>query len=136
MSDNMTDQFVTHTEFSQFRADVSSSFDRLFMKVDSMGDKMTDQTKTQWSPLISLVSVIITVVMISIAGYISHVSDGHPHRVEDKMDLHVHYIQKQIDEMKENRFTFEQGEDLKKYIDRMDRNGTLYLREYLSKGEE
>lgn len=130
------DNYVHQSEFNQFRMDVTANFDRLFTKFDGFSDRMSERSRTNWSPIISVIGVLAVVVMGAIAGYIGHVNDGHPRMVEEKMKLHVHYIQKQIDEMKANRFTEAEAEDLKRYIDRIDRNGTLYLRESLLEGSD
>ena len=92
-------QYVTHNEFTQFRADVSSNFDRMFSKLERMGDNAERTSRTQWSPIVTVVGFLVSSILLGIAGYIGHVSDGHPEMVQEKMRLHIHYIQKQIDRL-------------------------------------
>lgn len=78
-------QYVTHAEFNQFRSEIFSSFDRVFSKIDRLGDRMNSGQRTQWSPIVTFIGVVVSVVLLALTGYIAHIKDGHPHRVEDKV---------------------------------------------------
>ena len=100
MTERNPDDYVHQTEFTAFRSDVISSFERVFSKLDTFSGELSRASKPPTATILSVLGLVLSVVLLAAAGYVAHVSDGHPHRGEDRIEHAIDSRQQAIDDLR------------------------------------
>jgi len=90
----------------------------MYTHLDGLRDAINNSQRTPWANLIAAGALVVTIVALGAQRYIQdldrvqyygnkrdnliydHIADGHPEHNIDVFNTHLHYLQKQLNELK------------------------------------